>query len=82
MAFRDASTALFASTILLFDLGFHAPVVVWMARPHSLSSSQNSKPRDISLVFGFIKTAERLAENASRFVSNLAAIILEMDIFH
>ena len=47
-----------------------------MARPHSLSSSQNSKPRDNSLVFGFIKIAERLAENTSRFVSNLAAIIL------
>ena len=27
-------------------------------------------------MFGLIKTAERLAENASRFVSNLAAIIL------
>ena len=32
---KRASTALFASTILLFDLGFHAPVVVWMARKES-----------------------------------------------
>ena len=32
---KRASTALFASTILLLDLGFHAPVAVWMARKES-----------------------------------------------
>ena len=44
---KRASTALFASTILLFDLGFHAPVVVWMARKESARMCNSCPPGSV-----------------------------------
>ena len=44
---KRASTALFASTILLFDLGFHAPVVVWMARKESARMCSSCPPGSV-----------------------------------
>ena len=44
---KRASTALFASTILLFDLGFHAPVVVWMARNESARMCNSCPPGSV-----------------------------------